>query len=123
LLGFTFFEDVVEGVRALEDGGAEEAVGFVPGLALGFVEGVIEEGRKPFPAVDGFAIEPEAAGDRGIGEALEEKVDGLLLLWGKRFAFGGWRGGLVLGKVFGIGRGGDGFGGLDKEKAWKSGTL
>ena len=123
MLGFAFFDEAIEGVGALEDGGAEEAVGFVPGLALGFIEGVVEEGGEPFPAVNGFAIEPEAAGDGGIGEALEEEVDGLLLLRGKRFAFGGWRGGLVLGEVFGIGRSGDGFGGLDKEKAWKSGTL
>jgi len=117
LLGFAFLDEVIEGVGALEDGGAEEAVGFVPGLALGFIEGVVEEGGKPFQAVDGFAIKPQAAGDGGIGEALEEEVDGLLLLWGKRFAFG-WRGGgLVLGEVFGIGRRGDGFGGLDKDKA------
>jgi len=106
-----------------QDGGAEEAVGFVPGLALGFVEGVVEEWGVPFPAVDGFAIEAEAAGDGGIGEALEEEVDGLVLEGGEGFAIG-WRlGGFVLGEVFGVGWGEFWFGGLDKDEAWKCGTL
>jgi len=105
-----------------QDGGAEEAVGFVPGLALGFIESVIEEWGVPFPAVDGFAIEAEAAGDCGIGEALEEE-NGLVLERGKSFAIGGRGGGLVLGEVFWVGWGAGGFGGLDKDEAWKSGTL
>jgi hypothetical protein len=106
VLGFAFFDEVVEFQGGLEDGGAEEAVGVVPGLALGFVERVVEAGVVPLPAVEGSAVEAEALGDGGVGEALEEEVDGLALLVGEgRVVGGGGLGGLVVGEVVGRGEG------------------
>src|SRR4051794_39472166 len=67
VLWLAVFDEVIEFQGGLEDGGAEEAVGVVPGLALGLVERVVEAGVVPLPAVEGSAAHAEALGDGGVG--------------------------------------------------------